>query len=72
MVEKHKRSTRRWNKQKKKLRIAIAKYWMNPFEAYNSGETPQSCSSYCCGNPRRHEKSRWRLTMQELRSLTSE
>jgi hypothetical protein len=34
--------------------------------------TPHSCSCRCCGNPRKHEKGRGRLTMQEIRELEKE
>jgi len=30
--------------------------------------TPHSCSCRCCGNPRKHEKGKTKLTMQELRA----
>lgn len=38
----------------------------------NSSETPCMCSKRCCGNPRRHEGGRYKLTLQERRQLESE
>ena len=33
-------------------------------------EQPQLCSRHCCGNPRRHEKGKSKLTLQEQRWLS--
>ena len=40
--------------------------YMTPKQAGEVTQTPCMCSSYCCGNPRRHFKT---LTLQEYRHL---
>lgn len=41
--------------------------WHNPKVIARFREQPKLCSCWMCGNPRRYEKGKARLTRQELR-----
>jgi hypothetical protein len=59
---------------KNKVRRHIKDTWYaaehladNPKFVGKLANTPHPCSGRCCGNPRRHEKGKGCLTLQELR-----
>jgi hypothetical protein len=45
---------------------------LSPRNVGRMANTPHPCSCRCCGNPRRHEKGKASLTIQEIRSIREE
>lgn len=61
-------------RKKNKCRRIIKQTWYaaehlaeNPKFIGRMAATPHPCSGRCCGNPRRNEKGKGSLTLQELR-----
>lgn len=45
---------------------------LSPKSIGRMAHTPHPCSCRCCGNPRKHEKGKAILTIQELRKMEEE
>jgi hypothetical protein len=67
-------------RKKKKMTKVLKETWFSPTERKDSNlmtpkrigkmsHTPHSCSCRMCGNPRKYEKGKAKLTMQEQRKL---
>jgi hypothetical protein len=76
------RDWRRWKRHVKMMR-RLKKDWNQHYRNLSCpcrtdakfrsmmADTPKRCSAACCGSPRRYEKGKGRITIQERREVAS-